>query len=206
MKTRLLLGVLCLLAGPLRAQPQLAQRTDAPTAAPVLVPIPAAVAQACQRYLPETAANPAAVWTAYGSYAATNPTHPPLAFEVTTQLIRTDPRWVDTFILHKVDTLCCTLTAIFDSPGRLRYHEREVAPDTLPLPVRRAMQRVRQHTYANGEIVLVVGIYDPDNRNRSRRIRYKVWLYSPQILDRPGEPCEFWRSGRPIFYKNPVFR
>lgn len=189
-----LTGLLCLLAGPLRAQPQLAERTDTTAATPVMVPIPAAVRQACQRYLPQLAASPTAVWTAYADL---------LLFEVTGEFTRTDPRWVDS-LDQQTDTLKYTLTASFESTGRLQSFDKEAALDTLPGPVRRAIQRVRRRVYANGEIVLIVGSSMPAKRRPSRRASYQVWLYNPQVLYRP-DWCDFWRNGQPVRH-GPTFR
>jgi hypothetical protein len=196
MKLLLLIVALCCGAGPLRAQPQWAVRTDTTAAAPVRVPIPAAVRQACRRQLPEVTANPAAVWSAYADNSGFD-------FDVTTTLIRTDPRWQDS-LRSTIDTISCILTATFEPSGHLRYFDREVAPDALPRPVRRAVQRVRQRVYANGEIVLIVGSTDPDNRRRHRRASYKVWLYNPQASYSP-DWCDFWGNGRPIRH-GPTFR
>lgn len=197
MKTWRLLGVLCWLAGPLRAQPQLALRTDTTAAAPVRVPIPEAVWQACRHYLPELAADQAATWTAYYGYSFFAPLS--LHFHAS---IRRDLPYRDEEDSTGYHARSYELWATFDSAGQVLEYARVATVDTLPSLVRRTIRRWQRRDYFTGSVAVVIAAIDPYEQRRSRRRRYIVWLRDAP--DGYPEWYELRSNGRLI--PNPRFR
>jgi hypothetical protein len=198
MKTLLLTVLLCGWAGVLLAQPQLAQRTDTTAAAPVWVPVPAAVRQACQRQLPTIAANPKASWEAYENYV-TPTSQPVFVFEVLSE--QTLAYRYQSYGTSWVDTLYYTLEASFDNTGHLRSFDKEVAADTLPPPVRRAVQRLLKRYPAGSSVLLVVASIRPYLTVRSSRTSYRVWVCNAENPS-PHDSYVFWRNGE-LFQERP---
>ena len=184
MKRLLLTGALSCWGMLLRAQPQLAQRTDTTAAVPVWVPVPAAVLAACRQVAPEIVASPAATWELeYGDYSVTIP--------------RT------LVIQGTADTLHYTLQVYSDGTGQAFGFEKEISANALPWRVRWALwYRILRHPPPS-IIVMVVERTSPRNQRRSRRAHYDIWLHTPGD-EHPIRWFDFWRDGKPV--KQPHFR